>query len=296
MLSSTSYVCFDEGHEAQVIGEYRIGDQLGEGSFATVYKAEHTTTGNNVAVKVFGTASDESVSMSDREVVALRRVSSLKSVSRFVDLIDDASLAGRFIFMDYAGTQSLQDLVNAHPHVGLPVAEVRRIGRGLLETLAACHAKGVAHGDVKLNNVMITPSHRRPSPVLIDFGSAVIDGGDPDGELGAPAFRPPESFMEDWEPTFNAACLVDAWGAGLCIYCMATGAYPFEGDSIYDVIRAITEADMTGILDTIADVPLRAMLAGLLAPAPTRWTAGRAAASGACDGWTRKLARVLGCG
>src|SRR5215470_7386774 len=147
------------------LGPYRLLSRLGEGGMGVVYMAADEE-GNPVAVKALHPqmAQDEIARRRlAREVETMRRVR-----SRYVAEVLDADLTGDppYIVTRYVPGLTLDDVVSSSgPLTGAALA---RLASGLAEALAAVHAAGVVHRDLKPGNVMISDGQ----PVVIDFGIA----------------------------------------------------------------------------------------------------------------------------
>lgn len=167
---------------------------LARGGYSTVYRATQLSVGRQVALKVddrtLDTASDRSRFRS--EARAAGRVSGHPNV---VDLFD-AGVTGDghpYLVMELC-TGSYADRMARRE---CDPAEVRGVGVRIADALAAAHRSGVLHRDVKPGNILTT---RYDTPVLADFGLAVLDGQRDLGmELEAltPAYAPPELFRLD---------------------------------------------------------------------------------------------------
>ena len=141
-------------------GRYELGAAIGSGGFGTVFRARDLRTGADVAVKLVlpGLGSEPAAQRLRREGAIVRRVTS-RHVARVHDSGDDES-----------GVWLVTELVEGAPltvaTLGRPLLphEVLRVARGLLEGLAAVHAAGIVHGDVK------------PSNILVPHGDKPLDG------------------------------------------------------------------------------------------------------------------------
>jgi serine/threonine-protein kinase len=139
------------GERALLGGRYELGQAIGSGGSATVFRARDRDTDGEVAVKLVppGFGSAQLAARLWGEAAALKRLSS-KFVARVHDVGEDAS--GVWLVME------LVDGVPLAPDaLGRPLFphEVLRVARGLLEGLAAAHGAGVIHGDVKPSNVLV---------------------------------------------------------------------------------------------------------------------------------------------
>jgi hypothetical protein len=223
-------------------GRYRLGGVAGQGAMGRVWRARDELLGRDVALKeiVFppglGEADeDELVQRQLREARGAARVSH-PAVATVFDVVED--LGRPWIVMELVRGRSL-DRVLAEQGP-LPPDVVARLGQDLLAGLAAAHAVGVLHRDVKPSNVLLTSGGRA---VLTDFGIAAIDG-DPSLTrsgivMGTVAYSSPERVRG--EPA-TAAC--DLWSAGLTLYAAAEGQGPYDNyPSITAAVAAIATQD-----------------------------------------------------
>jgi hypothetical protein len=160
-----------------------------------------------------------------REVTAAGRLSGHPHV---IDLYDAGTLAdGRpYLVMELCPAGSLNDALRRHGPMG--AARVRDIGVRICDALAAAHAAGVLHRDIKPGNILV---NRYGLVGLADFGLAAImaaEGGQsPAREALTPAYAPPETFRGE-EPTVAA----DIYSAAATLYALLAGRPPrFPADS-----------------------------------------------------------------
>lgn len=173
---------------------YEIQEVLGQGGFATVYRARQLAVGREVALKVdsrtLSTPRDRQRFL--REVTAAGQLSGHPHV---VPVYDAGVLADNrpYMVLELCPGGSLGDRL--HRQGPLPLKEAREIGVGLADAVAAAHAAGVLHRDIKPGNVMV---NRYGGVALTDFGLAAMPR--PGRELSVtrealtPAYAPPEAF------------------------------------------------------------------------------------------------------
>ena len=180
-----------------------------------------------------------------REVTAAGRLSGHPHV---IDLYDAGTLAdGRpYLVMELCPAGSLNDALRRHGPMG--AARVRDIGVRICDALAAAHAAGVLHRDIKPGNILV---NRYGLVGLADFGLAAIMAAEGDQsaarEALTPAFAPPETFRGE-EPTVAA----DIYSVAATLYALLAGRPPrFPADS-----RSPGIATIMALHDRpIADVP-----------------------------------------
>lgn len=129
--------------------------------------------------------------------------------------------------------------------------EAALIGIEVCRAVAAVHAAGLVHRDVKASNVM---RHRGGRIVLLDFGAGVERGagdvalGDP--LTGTPFYMAPELFRRE-----DSGPAADLYAIGVLLYRLVSARYPIDATSLDDVLRAHERGDYRRLLDVRADVP-----------------------------------------
>src|SRR5262245_59992827 len=153
-------------------GRYRLERSLGNGGMGEVFVATDTTLGRRVALKRLSpTLTDDEASRSRffREARALARINSPNVVAVF----DAAGDGDPFLVMELIeGTTLRDELRRAHR---LRPERAAAIGAGVASGLAAAHAQGVIHRDVKPSNIFLTATG---DPKVGDFGIARLERGD----------------------------------------------------------------------------------------------------------------------
>jgi serine/threonine-protein kinase len=267
-------------------GRYELGSAIGSGGFGTVFRAWDRETGAEVAVKLVlpGLGSDVAARRLRREDQLLRRVAS-RHVARVYDFGDDAS-----------GVWLVTELVEGAPlnvaTLGRPLLphEVLRVARGLLEGLAAVHAAGIVHGDVKPSNVLVPLGDQAlDGAKLVDFGLArfisrsevaesIGETPTSDGTvLGTARYMAPE-LLSGGEPTARS----DLYAAGLVLFELLDGGSLFPTGDARAQLRARVSNDPT--LRERVPEPLSDVLERLLSREPAaRWSDARVAHEAVAD-------------
>lgn len=151
-------------------GRYVLHDRVGQGGMATVYRAEDTHLGRIVAIKmIHGEGPVASIERAHTEKALLASLSH----PSLVTLYDAQLVPGRpqYLVMEFVDGPTLAARMAEGP---LPPRDVARITRDLAEGLAAVHAAGIVHRDVKPSNVLLARgrSGRPLAAKLADFGIA----------------------------------------------------------------------------------------------------------------------------
>jgi predicted Ser/Thr protein kinase len=240
------------------LGPYRLQDRLGEGGMGVVHLARDPE-GRPVAVKVLHPLGTEGVNARRRlarEVETMRRVR-----SPYVAEVLDADVTGElpYIVTRFVAGPTLDEMVRTRGP--LSGSGLRRLAHGMAEALAAIHAAGVVHRDLKPGNVMLTDDR----PIVIDFG--IAQAGDATRltqtglVMGTPGYLAPEVI--EGEPA-SPASDVHSWGSTMAF--AATGHLPFGGGSYETIFYRIISgrADLTGV-----PAPLVPLISAALARDPS---------------------------
>ncbi|WP_445518374.1 serine/threonine-protein kinase [Streptomyces sp. NEAU-174] len=220
--------------DPQVIGAYRLLGRLGSGGMGRVFVGR-SAGGRTVAVKVVHAhfALDEEFrARFRREVDAARRVG-----GAFTAPVLDADPEARipWVATGYVAGPPLNQAVSDEGP--LPEPSVRALGAGLAEALAAVHALGLVHRDVKPSNVLLALD----GPRLIDFGIARATEGtvsltSTGASIGSPGYMAPEQILGE-----NVEGAADVFSLGAVLAYAATGEPPFPGDTsaalLYKVVH-----------------------------------------------------------
>ncbi|MER6141356.1 bifunctional serine/threonine-protein kinase/ABC transporter substrate-binding protein [Streptomyces sparsogenes] len=253
------------------IGGHRLLARLGAGGMGVVYLARGAG-GALVALKVIRAehAADPAFRVRfGREARAVRGLTG----RRLVPVVAaDPEAEQPWLATEFVPGPSLAEAVEGHG--ALPVAAVRTLGRRLAEALAAVHAAGVVHRDVKPGNVLLALD----GPRLIDFGIAHAAGATaltaPDAVVGTPGFLAPEQARARAE---KAGPPSDVFSLGCVLAYAASARRPFgSGHAAGVLFRTVHEEP------DLAEVPaeLRGLIGACLAKDPARRpTAARLAAA-----------------
>jgi CheY-like chemotaxis protein len=215
-----------------IVGNYDLGEVVGEGGYGVVYRAVDRTSGQVVALKMLPKEAGEqpeSVARFFRESSAIGRLNHLNIVRFF----ESDSHEGRFFFtMELCEGVDLKDLADQHAPFDLVRAAnyVAQVACGL----AAISSLGFVHRDVKPENMLLcNDGHVK----LIDFGlvkivDAVTITCDND-VLGTPYYMGPEYIAGGTQLDVR----YDIYSLGVTFYVFLTGHYPFVGRNTAHVLE-----------------------------------------------------------
>ena len=241
-----------------LVGHFRIEGQIGSGSFGAVFRATDLTLERTVALKVIradGAAATSALLAEARAAAALNHPNICTVYA--VDVFDGVSM----IVMEYLDGVSLCKLLKAG---GLPLDRAAAIGAQIADGMAAAHARGIAHGDLKPANIMIGAADtvkimdfglaRRKSPDSSVSQSAAWDQATSQGLSGTPAYMSPE--QSQGKPLTPAS---DVFTLGLILYESVTGRRVIHAVNILDALRQIDEVDPERLAADVPE-PFRAIL------------------------------------
>jgi serine/threonine protein kinase/peroxiredoxin len=235
----------DVGREVvpgRVLGPYRIEAVLGGGAFGTVFRAHDASLDRTVALKVLSPGSPvppQALLAEARAAAAVvhPNVCTIHAV--------DASLGAPVIVMEYVDGRPLSRLLDER---SLSSEAAAVLARQVAQGMAAAHAQGVVHGDLKPANILVASDG---TAKVMDFGMArrsrpaghaedtiLWDPAPSGGISGTPAYMAPEQARGE-----AATSASDVFSLGLILYEMVTGQRARAGDNILEVLRGIDRDD-----------------------------------------------------
>ncbi|MGE0708081.1 MAG: serine/threonine-protein kinase [Planctomycetota bacterium] len=213
-------------------GGYRVIDELGRGGVGAVLRAEETSTGRQVALKLLLDEADaEHLERFRREGEIAARLNHPGIVRLYASAVAEG---GRplLVYELVEGASTLDERLPA-----LPRAERLRRLLEVARALAHAHARGVVHRDVKPANVLIDAEGRAR---LTDFGLASAQGLDrltrTGAMLGTPYYMSPEQLGLCEVPAGPPS---DVWALGVILYEALTGERPFDGATILELTARV---------------------------------------------------------
>jgi tRNA A-37 threonylcarbamoyl transferase component Bud32 len=262
----------DDGADRKVAGRYRLHEQLGRGGMGTVWRATDELLSRTVAIKqvrLDGLPTAEAAVARERTMREARIAAALHHphVVTVFDVVVDRNADGDdepWLVMEYVPARSLGDLLTQRR--ALPPPEVALIGAQVATALAAAHAAGIVHRDIKPDNVLVTPSPAGPIVKLTDFGishAVAVPALTATGILtGTPAYFAPETARGEGTDARS-----DMYSLGATLYAAVEGHPPFgtgDGNLLAFLARIGRGAPppprqagpLTGLLrDLVADDP-----------------------------------------
>ena len=254
----------------QALGkEFTVGDLLGEGGFAAVFRVREQPLNRDVAVKVIDLGLTPSPSLAVRFVREARTVAQLEHPH----IVPIYKVGGHknevlYIVMRCLDGPSLRQLLEKYGR--LSVGDAGRIGRQVADALGYAHGFGVVHRDIKPDNILLDTSGH---VLVTDFGIAkAAQEASGTSQLttegmvvGTPQYMSPEQATGDAVDARS-----DIYGLGVVLYQMLAGSPPFDGESAQSILMKQATATPVPIRQLRSDVPpaLAAVIERLLAKDP----------------------------
>ncbi|MEU4367114.1 serine/threonine-protein kinase [Micromonospora chersina] len=246
-------------------GRYQSEELLGSGGMGEVWRGRDLRLDRPVAIKVLtaaGVREPMAAERFDREARTAARLTHPHIVGVYdFGTEDDHS----YLVMELVEGRTVGDLVAAGP---LPVVQALSIAVQTCEGIAAAHAAGVVHRDIKPGNLIVTPAG---TVKICDFGIARLPRLAGQNTLTGPATKLGTSSYMSPEQALGGPVdpRTDLYGLGCTLYAMLTGAPPFAGDPLSVLHQHVNEPPPP-LRDRRPDVPveLDALVSELLAKDP----------------------------
>jgi len=238
-----------------VAGRYQLGEVIGRGGGADVYRSDDLESGRVVAVKVLRSATPNDLKRFGQEAETLSRLDH----PAIVRMCDRGEFDGvPYLVLDLIDGETLATRLQRGP---LSAPEVTRIGSVLAGALAHAHSIGVVHRDVKPGNVMFDASD---AVHLTDFGIArltdVTSITSTGFVIGTPAYLAPEQVTGE-----GAGPAADIYALGLVLIEALTGEREFAGPPSE---AALARLHREPKVPPSATGPLGALLASMISADP----------------------------
>jgi serine/threonine-protein kinase len=225
-------------------GHLTIASRIASGAFGRIYRAHDSQLNRDVALKLLR-----------GDITQFRPVERLLSEARTLAQVRHPNVVtvhgadvrdGRAgLWMELVEGQTLDAWVTTHGPMGS--GEAGTIGIDLCRALAAVHAAGLVHGDVKAQNVVREQGGRI---VLMDFGAGRAQDAGPAGVAGTPMYLAPEVLAGE-PPTRQS----DLYSLGVLLFYLLTRTFPYTGVDIDSLRDAHADGDRRWLRDLRPDLP-----------------------------------------
>jgi serine/threonine protein kinase len=210
-----------------IIGNYRLIEKIGEGGMAAVYKAEHNTLGNILAVKILNEDLHKNQNIRHRFLSEAKNMAKMShpNIIKVSDLIDHENKVA--IVMEFIEGETLKDFLDKRGK--LTEAELKTMFMQMLDAVEYVHQLNLVHRDIKPSNFMIT---KKGVLKLLDFGIAKnTDKASLDytqtgtmQTMGTPMYMSPEQVKSTKEVTAQS----DVYSLGVVLWQMVMGIRPYD--------------------------------------------------------------------
>src|SRR5271170_132708 len=247
------------------VGRFVISRRLGAGGMGQVYGAEDTTLKRFVAIKRMSPRANSTQAHRKRLLKEAQRSSALNhpNVGAVYDVVEHAGEL--WVVMEYIEGETLRHRLKQP----ISTDEFFAIAAQCCEGLQAAHEKGIIHGDIKPENIMLTPGNRVK---ILDFGVARRAWNSNPNDAtksmetmtatgGTPAYMAPEVLLQ--KPDDGRS---DFFSLGLVFYEMLGGAQPFQSDSLATTVARIVHEEPPSLKNVPG--PLAGVISRTLAKDP----------------------------
>jgi serine/threonine-protein kinase len=256
----------------KTFSHYRIIEQLGQGGQATAYKAEDTRLNRMVVVKTLlpELAASESARRRFEREARLASALDHPNICAIYDVGENDGFC--YIVMPFIEGRTLKQIIAGQP---LEILSALSIAIQIADAIAAAHARGIIHRDIKPTNIIVSDQGQVK---VLDFGLAKMvgieekEGRDDEKtmtEIGVPygttGYGSPEQAAGE-----RVDHRTDIFSLGVVLYEMATGQQPFEGRNRVETLNAVINArpELLSDLNPAAPPKLQAILDRALAKRP----------------------------
>ena len=206
-----------------LIGDFKIGPKLGQGTFSKVCQGIHIPTGEKVAIKIM--SKDQIKEKSDKiriekEINIQKKLHHQNIVQQYAIIETDSTI---YIISEYCSGGELFDYIVSKRK--LYEIEACRIYQQLISGLEYLHKQRICHRDLKPENLLFDSKHNLK---IADFGlSNDYHQGNLSTPCGSPCYAAPEMVTGKK----YSGSSVDIWSSGIVLYTMVCGFLPFEDDN-----------------------------------------------------------------
>lgn len=249
------------------MGPYRLIRRIGSGGMGEVFLAYDSRLDRQVAIKHAHPerADDDQRSRFRREAFMAAKLAHPAIIPIF-DIVSEPD--GDWIVMEYVDGPTLRDYLRVHgrPRLGAALSWAEQIARGL----AAAHAKGIVHRDLKAENVMLTASDHLK---IVDFGLAKpFEGDDPKFAVSASGavLGTLRSMAPEQARGHRIDHRADLFSLGVLLYELVAGTVPFAGSSPLEILTRLATEPHEPLSNWQPGLPaaLSALVDRLLAKSP----------------------------
>ncbi len=223
--------------------KYTIGPLLGVGGIAAVYAAKHPVLGTEVALKILHKRFAKDTELTGRFVREARETAALGHPA-FVRVHDAGTTSDgcAFIEMDRLSGAELYGLRKQQG--AFPPERVIHLAIQIADALAALHARGVVHRDLKSQNIYVSPSPHGEQVKLLDLGFAKVEDNlqltSKEHILGTPLYISPEQYLDPSAVDGRA----DLFSLGVIMFELLTNEWPYDWSTKRDLLGKVMKGEL----------------------------------------------------
>ena len=218
--------------------QFELQSVIASGGMGTVYRAQDTTLGRVVAVKLMRDEFARDEAAVNAFAAEARACASLNHTNIIHIYTFDEESGHRYLVMELADAGSLEGLIDARQRVA--ELEVLDVGIKFTSALATALKHGLLHLDIKPGNILFNSDGE---PKLVDFGLA--RKADAEHDAYAPVFGTPYYIAPERVQQTGESFLSDIYSLAGTLYHALTGHVPFEAPTVEEVVAAQVSAALT---------------------------------------------------
>ncbi|XP_034943750.1 serine/threonine-protein kinase SIK2-like [Chelonus insularis] len=213
-----------QGKKQIRVGFYDIEGTIGKGNFAVVKLARHRITKTEVAIKIIDKTQLDSTNLEKvyREVEIMKQLEH-PHIVKLYQVMETKNMI--YMVCEYARKGEIFDYIARYGRMG--ESRARATFAQILSAVEYCHAIGVAHRDLKAENLLLDA---QMNVKIADFGfsNRFVPGERLSTWCGSPPYAAPEVFRGK----HYAGPEIDVWSLGVVLYVLVCGALPFDGSTL----------------------------------------------------------------
>lgn len=225
------------------MSDFECGKLIGRGAFAIVREAVYKPKNIKVAIKIYDRFNMKHTMRTKnvKEEIKIMRHLHHPNIIRFFDYFSTKTFAS--LVLEFIPGSCLASYLKESPNHKLSELNTRIIFKQIVSAVAYCHSKGIAHRDIKLENILVQPE-KKLLIKLIDFGLSTVCS--PTAEVKSKVFCGTPSYMapEILKKKDYLGTKADIWALGILLYVLLTGTFPFKGASDRELFQRICKGEV----------------------------------------------------
>jgi len=207
-------------------------DQLGEGSFGSVYKVKCQKTGAERAVKTMEAKALKNVQKFEREINIAKQLDHPNVVRLYETFKDNQKI---YLVMELCTGGELFDTIIEQGDAGFDECKAAMYTKQILSAICYLHAQNFCHRDVKPENFLFNHKGPDASLKMVDFGLAcTFEKGKPMKTKAGTAYYVAPDVLSG---AYDEKC--DVWSAGVICFVLVCGYPPFSGEADQQILKRV---------------------------------------------------------